>query len=122
MPLITVVLPTWNRVEWLEQSINSVLEQTFKDFELFIVDDGSTDSTYEVLENYHRKIRPIVFHENFGVSKARNAAISKSDSEWVAFIDSDDYWHSTKLQNQIEYFKVFPICPIHFTDEIWIRN
>tara|TARA_B100000700_G_C14876952_1_gene776131 strand:+ start:302 stop:1123 length:822 start_codon:yes stop_codon:yes gene_type:complete len=122
MPLVSVVLPTWNRVEWLAQSINSVLEQTFTDFELFVVDDGSTDSTYEFLKNYHGKIRTIVFRENFGVSKARNTAISMSNSEWVAFLDSDDFWYPTKLQNQIDYFKLFPSCPIHFTDEIWIRN
>tara|TARA_Y100001970_G_C14247317_1_gene869213 strand:+ start:3090 stop:3905 length:816 start_codon:yes stop_codon:yes gene_type:complete len=122
MPLVTVIIPTWNRATWLMKSVESVLEQSFKDFELFVVDDGSTDSTSELLNNYDGRIRTITLHTNFGVSKARNVAISKSDSDWVAFLDSDDYWHPRKLHSQIDYTNVFPDCPIHFTDEIWIRN
>jgi len=122
MPLVTVILPTWNRAEWLEQSIESVLSQTFQDFELILVDDASTDSTPEILEKYSKKIRCIKFAENLGVSSARNEAISKSSSMWIAFIDSDDFWHPEKLQKQIAYIKFRPECPVHFTDEIWIRN
>jgi len=122
MPNVTVILPTWNRAEWLEKSIESVLTQTFCDFELIVVDDASTDSSAEILERYSDKIRTILFPKNLGVSVARNAAILSSDSEWVAFLDSDDHWHPEKLQKQIEQTKIRPDCPIHFTDEIWIRN
>ena len=122
MPQITAILPTWNRAEWLENSIQSVLDQTFGDFELVVVDDASTDSTAEIIERYSGKIRTIVFSENRGVSAARNAAISTSDSEWIAFLDSDDFWHPDKLQKQIAQTKMRPACPLHFTDEIWIRN
>ena len=122
MPQITAILPTWNRAEWLEKSIQSVLDQTFGDFELVVVDDASTDSTAEIIERYSGKIRTIVFSENRGVSAARNAAISTSDSEWIAFLDSDDFWHPDKLQKQIAQTKMRPACPLHFTDEIWIRN
>ena len=122
MPKITAILPTWNRAEWLEKSIQSVLDQTFGDFELVVVDDASTDSTAEIFERYSGKIRTIVFSENRGVSAARNAAISTSDSEWIAFLDSDDFWHPDKLQKQIAQTKMRPACPLHFTDEIWIRN
>ena len=122
MPKITAILPTWNRAEWLEKSIQSVLDQTFGDFELVVVDDASTDSTAEIIERYSGKIRTIVFSENRGVSAARNAAISTSDSEWIAFLDSDDFWHPDKLQKQIAQTKMRPACPLHFTDEIWIRN
>ena len=122
MPKITAILPTWNRAEWLEKSIQSVLDQTFGDFELVVVDDASKDSTAEIIERYSGKIRTIVFSENRGVSAARNAAIKNSDSEWIAFLDSDDFWHPDKLQKQIAQTKMRPACPLHFTDEIWIRN
>ena len=122
MPKITAILPTWNRAEWLEKSIQSVLDQTFGDFELVVVDDASMDSTAEIIERYSGKIRTIVFSENRGISAARNAAISTSDSEWIAFLDSDDFWHPDKLQKQIAQTKMRPACPLHFTDEIWIRN
>ena len=122
MPKITAILPTWNRAEWLEKSIQSVLDQTFGDFELVVVDDASTDSTAEIIERYSGKIRTIFFSENRGVSAARNAAIKNSDSEWIAFLDSDDFWHPDKLQKQIAQTKMRPACPLHFTDEIWIRN
>ena len=94
MPQVTVILPTWNRAKWLRTSIESVLSQTFHDFELIVVDDSSTDSTGKILESYSRKIRTILLHENLGVSAARNTAIVQSDSKWIAFLDSDDYWHA----------------------------
>ena len=122
MPSVTVILPTWNRAEWLETAIESVLTQTFRDYELIVVDDASTDSTAEIIERYSGKISSIIFAKNLGVSAARNAAVLKSDSEWIAFLDSDDYWHPEKLQKQIEQTKIRQGFPIHFTDEIWIRN
>jgi len=122
MPQVTVILPTWNRADWLQKSIESVLVQTFRDFELVVVDDFSTDSTAKILAAYSGKIRSIFLTKNRGVSVARNAAISTSDSEWIAFLDSDDFWHPEKLQKQIAQTKNRPECPIHFTDEIWIRK
>ena len=122
MPSVTVILPTWNRAEWLETAIESVLTQTFRDYELIVVDDASTDSTAEIFERYFGKIRFIILTKNRGVSAARNAAVLKSDSEWIAFLDSDDYWHPEKLQKQIKQTIIQQRIPIHFTDEIWIRN
>ena len=122
MPQITVILPTWNREKWLKTSIESVLSQTFQDFELIVVDDASTDSTGKILESYSRKIRTILLPENLGVSAARNTAIVQSDSKWIAFLDSDDYWHAEKLEKQIKQTRLCPEYQIHFTDEIWIRN
>ena len=122
MPQVTVILPTWNRAKWLKKSVESVLSQTFQDFELIVVDDASTDSTEEALESYSGKIRTIFLPENLGVSAARNTAIMQSDSKWIAFLDSDDFWHTEKLEKQIKHTKIFPEYKIHFTDEIWIRN
>ena len=122
MPQVTVILPSWNRADWLKKSIDSVLGQTFRDFELIVVDDASTDSTQEILTSYSGKIRSITFAKNLGVSAARNAAVKNCDSEWIAFLDSDDFWHPHKLQKQIAQTVIRAECPIHFTDEIWIRN
>ena len=122
MPQVTVILPSWNRADWLKKSIDSVLEQTFRDFELIVVDDASTDSTQEILTSYSGKIRSITFAKNLGVSAARNAAVKNCDSEWIAFLDSDDFWHPHKLQKQIVQTVIRPESPIHFTDEIWIRS
>ncbi len=122
MPQVTVILPTWNRAKWLKISIESVLSQTFQDFELIVVDDASTDSTGKFLESYSGKIRTILLPENLGVSAARNTAIVQSDSRWIAFLDSDDFWHAEKLEKQIKQTRFFPEYQIHFTDEIWIRN
>ena len=122
MPQVTVILPTWNREKWLKTSIESVLSQTFQDFELIVVDDASTDSTGKILESYSGKIRTILLPENLGVSAARNTAIVQSDSKWIAFLDSDDYWHAEKLEKQIKQTRLCPEYQIHFTDEIWIRN
>ena len=122
MPQVTVILPSWNRADWLKKSIDSVLEQTFRDFELIVVDDASTDSTQEILTSYSGKFRSITFAKNLGVSAARNAAVKNCDSEWIAFLDSDDFWHPHKLQKQIAQTVIRAECPIHFTDEIWIRN
>ncbi len=122
MPHVSVILPSWNRADWLKKSIDSVLEQTFRDFELIVVDDASTDSTQEILTIYSGKFRNITFAKNLGVSAARNAAVKNCDSEWIAFLDSDDFWHPHKLQKQIAQTVIRAECPIHFTDEIWIRN
>ena len=122
MPQVTVILPTWNREKWLKTSIESVLSQTFQDFELIVVDDASTDSTGKILESYSGKIKTILLPENLGVSAARNTAIVQSDSNWIAFLDSDDYWHAKKLEKQIKQTSLCQEYQIHFTDEIWIRN
>ena len=122
MPQVTVILPTWNRVKWLKTSIESVLSQTFQDFELIVVDDASTDSTGKILVSYSGKIKTILLPKNLGVSAARNTAIVQSDSNWIAFLDSDDYWHAKKLEKQIKQTRLCPKYQIHFTDEIWIRN
>ena len=122
MPKVSVILPTWNRADWLEQSIQSVLGQSFLDFELIVVDDASDDATAKILESYSGKLRSITFAKNMGVSAARNIAISNCNSEWVAFLDSDDFWHPDKLEKQIAQTAIRTEYPIHFTDEIWIRN
>lgn len=102
-PSISVIVPVYNSEQYLSQCIESILAQTFTDFELLLVDDGSTDSSGMICDRYAGGDRRIhVFHKaNGGVGSARNFAIDKAAGEWVAFIDSDDYIKEKYLQNLI---------------------
>lgn len=100
-PLVSVILPTYNREQTLERSVASVLSQTISDVELIIVDDGSTDSTQQVVETLcDPRIRYIRCDENGGASKARNIGIDQANGRYIAFQDSDDEWLPEKLAVQ----------------------
>jgi glycosyltransferase involved in cell wall biosynthesis len=104
MPEVSVVITTFNGKDrgFLGEAVESVLNQTFKDFELIIVDDGSSDNTKSFCKKYlkNRNVR-YFFQENRGVSAARNLGIKKSSGEYVAFLDDDDVWSPRKLEKQI---------------------
>ena len=118
---IAVIIPTFNRKQYLFNAINSVLAQTYKNIELIIIDDGSSDKTINKLKSYESQLK-IYRQKNKGVSAARNIGIKLSKSDWVAFLDSDDQWDIKKLEKQINYLKKNPRYKICHTDEIWIRN
>ncbi len=99
MPQVSVIIPTYNRAHCVGEAIDSVLAQTFTDYEIIVVDDGSTDNTSAVLKAYGNKIRAIR-QNNQGVSVARNTGILASTAPWIAFLDSDDLWLPEKLQIQ----------------------
>jgi len=120
-PLVSVIIPTYNRAWILNEAIDSVLAQGFKDFELIIVDDGSTDNTRDLLTQYGHAIR-IIKKQNGGVSSARNRGILSSQGDLIAFLDSDDFWLPQKLSMQINLFRSNPDILICQTEEIWIRN
>lgn len=102
MPKVSVIIPTYNRSRYICEAIDSVLAQTYKDFEIIIVDDGSTDNTKGILSKYNSKIR-YFYKTNGGVASARNFGINKATGEYIAFIDSDDLWLETKLKKQVDY-------------------
>lgn len=105
-PKVSIVCPTFNGATrgYLREAIESALNQTFKDFELIIVDDGSTDHTKEVCVPYLEDSRVhYIFQPNGGPASARNAGISASTGEFICFLDDDDLWKAEKLQRQIEY-------------------
>ncbi len=122
MPRVSVVIPTWNRAGWLAGAIDSVLRQRFADFEVCVVDDGSDDGTETVLSRYGKRIQVRRHSRNRGVSCARNTGIKQGDSEWIAFLDSDDRWHEDKLEKQMTLVEQRPGFLLHFTDEIWVRE
>ena len=120
-PLVTVIIPTYNRGWILKEAIESVLSQDFGDFELIVVDDGSTDNTMEILDGYDRDIT-VLRQENHGVSAARNAGIAFASGQFIAFLDSDDMWLPGKLASQIDFFNSNPDALICQTQELWVRN
>jgi glycosyltransferase involved in cell wall biosynthesis len=120
MPNVSVIIPTHNRRDFVREAIASVLAQTYQDFELIVVDDGSTDDTSEIVREFPG-IRYIV-QENRGVSAARNRGVSHSSGGMLAFLDSDDLWQPRKLEAQIGFFAARPEARICQTEEIWLRN
>ncbi len=120
-PLVSVVIPTYNRKDYLLEAIRSVLAGTFADYELIVVDDSSTDRTVEAVGGLDRRIR-YLFQENRGVSAARNKGVSISRGKYVAFLDSDDLWKKEKLGAQVGYLRSHPHLRICHTNETWIRN
>jgi len=118
---ISVVIPTYNRVTFLKDAIDSVLAQTFLDFELIVVDDGSTDDTPKLLSSYNNKVR-VITQTNQGPSAARNRGIEAAKSPWIAFLDSDDVWKPDKLKKQVRFITDNPDTKICQTEEVWIRN
>jgi len=120
-PLVSVIIPVFNRSSLLKEAIDSVLRQTFDDFELIIVDDGSTDDVRGVLNPYNDQLI-LVNQDNNGVSAARNKGISIARGGLLAFLDSDDLWMPDKLSRQVAFFRDNPDAVICQTDEIWVRN
>ena len=126
-PAVSVIVPTYNRASFLKKALESLAQQTFKDFEIIVIDDGSNDETPDIIKTYLPKINPrslisIVSKENHGVSWARNQGILKSQASWIAFLDSDDAWIPRKLEVQMKYLERNPDIKICQTEEIWIRN
>ncbi len=121
MPRVSVIIPTCNRAHFLQEAVESVLNQTFQDFELIVVDDGSTDCTPYVLRKWKDRIR-WVRQENAGVSRARNVGIRAARSRYLSFLDSDDLWLKKKLEAQVAFLDANPHYPVCYTDEVWIRK
>ena len=120
-PLVSVIIPTFNRGWQLKEAIDSVIAQNFEDFELIVIDDGSSDNTPDILNLYKNDI--IAFTQNNkGVSAARNKGIALSSGRFIAFLDSDDLWMQNKLSTQVDFFNENHDALICQTDEIWIRN
>jgi len=114
-PLVSVVVPTYNRAHCIIEAVESVLCQDWKDLECIVVDDGSTDDTRKRLEPYFEKIR-YLYQQNSGVSTARNTGIKAARGEWIAFLDSDDIWEPDKLKIQMNDLMLNPTAIVHIFD------
>jgi len=104
-PKISVIIPTYNRRLSIEVAIKSVLSQSYKEFELIIIDDGSTDKTKELIEFIDDRRIQYFYQENQGSSVARNLGVEKSEGDFIAFLDSDDCWLEDKLEKQFSFLK-----------------
>ena len=122
MPKVSVIIPTYNRLPMLKEAVESVLAQDFKDFELIVVDDGSTDGTADEITHYGGRVKLLRHQENRGVSAARNSGILHARGKHIGFLDSDDLWVKGKLKTQVNFLDENPQYPLCYTDEIWIRR
>jgi glycosyltransferase involved in cell wall biosynthesis len=101
LPRVSVIIPVYNAAGCVRRAVDSVLGQHFQDFELLVVDDGSTDATHAVLAEYGDRLR-LLAKQNGGPAAARNHGLQHAQGEYVAFLDADDYWKTGKLQRQVE--------------------
>tara|TARA_Y100000589_G_scaffold52367_1_gene43594 strand:+ start:8372 stop:9265 length:894 start_codon:yes stop_codon:yes gene_type:complete len=121
---ISIIVPTFNRANTIERCLNSVIEQDYPKYkmEIVVVDDGSHDETPRILRNYqHQHNIRVLQQPNNGVSAARNLGLKYSKYDWIAFLDSDDYWTPKKLRHQMNLLRKEQRLVCH-TQEIWIRN
>src|SRR5690625_5205046 len=106
--LVTVITPTYNSENYIAETIESVLNQTYKHFEMIIVDDGSKDKTVKIIEQYLKKddrLKMIRLKQNQGAAVARNTAINNANGRYLAFLDSDDLWLPEKLEKQLKFMQ-----------------
>ena len=118
---ISVIIPTFNRLNYLERAIKSVLNQTISVDEIIVVDDGSNDGTSEFIRSKYPDLK-YIFQSNRGVSAARNVGIAAAKSNWIAFLDSDDEWVNSKIKEQVTQLDLNPEINFCHSNELWIRN
>jgi glycosyltransferase involved in cell wall biosynthesis len=120
-PLVSIVIPLFNKLDWIPETINSVVNQTYKNWECIIVDDGSTDGSFELVtsltEKYPGKWR-IIRQPNSGQSVARNRGIEISSGNYVALLDADDIWFADKLSRQVEFLNANKDVDLLFTSYV----
>lgn len=123
-PLISIIMPAYNCEKYLEKAVESVKKQTYQNWELWIIEDFSTDSTRELVKKLaeEEKIYVLMNQENLGVSKSRNRGIMQANGEWIAFLDSDDLWTPHKLEKQVEFLQHHPDSRLVFTGSAYINE
>jgi len=109
-PLVSVVIPAYNCEKYLREAVDSVLAQTFSDYELIVVNDAATDSTPGIIAEYERtgSVRAVTHSKNRGLSAARNSGIREARGEYITFLDADDVWRPEKLEHQVKILKAHP--------------
>ena len=118
--LISVIIPTYNRAEYLKLALKSVLEQTYKNIEIIVADDGSTDNTAEVVADFNDPQIKYFYQKNTGLPAAvRNLGLREASGDYIAFLDSDDMWLPEKLELQVEYLHKHPKYQLVYSNA-WI--
>jgi len=121
MPKVSVIIPTYNSARYITAAVESVLAQTFTDYELIVVDDGSTDETRQVLQQYEGKLT-YIYQENQGRSAARNTGIGAASGDYIAFLDSDDLWLPKKLECQVPILDHHPAVALVYSQLLYIDS
>jgi glycosyltransferase involved in cell wall biosynthesis len=121
MPKISVIIPTYNRANYLPQAINSVLNQSAKDVDIMVIDDGSTDNTKDIIRPYLKSIK-YIRQDNAGAASARNTGIENAKGEWIAFLDSDDFWEFSHLEKLIEKQQRNPKAALIYSGKRWVDH
>lgn len=104
--LVSIIMPSWNTERFIAETIQSVIDQTYKNWELIIVDDCSSDNTDEVVASFKdERIKYLHNEKNSGAALTRNRALREAQGEWIAFLDSDDLWTPVKLEHQIRFMR-----------------
>lgn len=114
-PIVSTIIPAFDAEKYIKETIDSALNQTYKDFEIIVVDDGSTDDTRNMLKQYRDKTR-YIHQENGGPSKARNTGIKAANGKYIAFLDADDLWPKNKLELQVDFMESHPDVDMVFAD------
>lgn len=119
--LVSIIIPVYNAQNHILETLNSIKEQTYNEYEIILVDDCSTDDSIEIIRNFKSdKLYLYRLNKNSGAAVARNYGINKAKGEYIAFIDSDDTWHTSKLEKQIEFMKnndyIFTYTSINIID------
>lgn len=115
--LVSIIIPVYNAEKFIEDTIKSVINQTYKNWQLIIIDDHSTDDSVNIIKNFtknNNKIKLIKLKKNNGVAIARNKGINLAKGKYLCFLDADDLWHPEKLNKQISFMKKYN-CPFSFT-------
>jgi len=116
IPQVSVIIPTFNSGSYLSATLESVFTQTFRDFEVVVVDDGSTDETDAILKSFKSRIIHLTHERNRGPSAAVNTGVHVARGEFLAFLDADDLWHADKIARQIKLFETHPEVGFCFTN------
>ncbi len=123
--LVSIIIPSYNAARYVQEAINSALDQTHKNIEVIVIDDGSTDETKNILEPYAtaQKIK-YFFQENKGLSAARNAGVKIAKGEYIALLDADDIFLPEKIEEQVQFLEQNPHCDVCYCDlyHFWDEN
>ncbi len=123
MPFFSVIIPLYNKEAFIESTLKSVLQQTFQDYEIIIVDDGSTDNSSQLVSNFNNEKITLLKQKNQGVSVARNLGIEHATANYIALLDADDVWHKNHLIELKKQIDLFPNAGLYCNNyEIFHRN
>ena len=120
MKLVSVIVPTYNVEEYISRTINSILAQTYSNFELLIIDDESPDRSVEICQQFKDSRLKIISQKNRGLAGARNTGIRNAKGEYLAFLDADDLWLPKKLENHVQHLESSPTVGISFSRSAFI--